>query len=258
MPYILEKCVAGKTIEVSKYYTVKFHPAFAKREAKTNKSSEAQQKVNQRKACKQLRRLLNANFSDGDFLVRLDFHKRRDIDSSEMQQLMQQFLRRLRSEFKKQDKDLKYIYVKEVGPKGGRHIHLVMSKTSIEILTKHWPHGGIHIDPLNTNGQYSKIAEYFIKYAGRTEQTEGELIGKRYYSSRNLVKPKVTKKVISARQFRKEIKEKEGFYLDKDSVAEGISEVTGFEYFSYTLIRTQKQGQGGKNDRQKRVVRSSG
>lgn len=245
MPYIKETCVAGNTVEISKYYTVRFHPKGEKRQARHKKTTEQQQKVNQRKAQKELRRLMNANFVDGDLLVRLDFHNRRDIEADEMQQLISKATRKMRAELKKEGIDLKYIYVKEIGPRGGKHIHMMMSYCSSKTIVKCWPYGGVQIQPLFSEGQYSKVAEYFIKYADKTEKlVKGELVGKRWYASRNLVKPKITKKVISANQFRKEAKPKKGYYLDKESIREGVSQLTGFEYFSYTLVKTDKRGQG--------------
>lgn len=244
MPYIEERCVAGKTIEVSKYYSVRWHSKGGTREPNTNETPEAVKKINQRRAGTTLRRLMNANFKDGDLLVRLDFSKS-PSGSADMQELMTKAIRKLRAEHKKTGIELRYIYVKEIGPRGGRHVHMVMNKCDSDILRKCWTHGGIHIDPLISEGQYGKIAEYFIKYAAKTEETEGELIGKRWYASRNLKKPRVTKKVISANKFRKEAKPQKGYIVDKNSVQSGISGLTGYEFFSYTLIKTDKEGGGG-------------
>lgn len=238
MPYVKEICVAGNTIEVSKYYSVRHHSKGERRRPKENESTEAVKRINQRNAERDLRRLLNTNFIDGDLLVRLDFSKVKPSGSEEMQKLMTKAMRKLRAEFVKQGKELKYVYVKEVGPRGGRHIHMVMSKTDTDTLRKCWPHGGIHIDPLISNGQYARIAAYFVKYAEKTEETEGRLIGKRWYGSRSLIKPKIKKQYISANKFRKEAKAPPGYYIDKDSVRSGISELTGYEYFTYTLIKS--------------------
>lgn len=246
MPYIEEVCVAGKTIEVSKYYSYRHHSKGEKRQTKEKPTSEAQKKVNQRKAAKELRRLMNTNFRDGDLLVRLDFFREQSPDgSNQMQSMMQKFIRKLRAEFKKLGKELKYIYVKEIGRRGGRHVHMVMSKCDTDILRKCWPHGGIHVDPLISNGQYRKIAEYCIKYAAKTEETEGKLIGKRWYASRNLERPKVKKRIVSAHSFRRQVKNVDGYFFEKDSLYFGISEETGFEYFSYTLIKADQQLRGG-------------
>lgn len=251
MPYIEEICVAGNVIEVNKYYSFRCHAKGEKRCGKENETSEAQKRVNQRKAEKVLRRLMNANFVDGDFLIRLDFSKR-PPGSVEMQTLISAFIRKLRTVLRKLGIEIKYIYVKEVGPRGGRHIHMMLTKCDTDIIRKLWTHGGIHIDPLNTNGQYGKIASYFIKYANRTEETEGRLIGKRWYGSQNLEKPKVIKKTISANKFREEIKKKHQkaiesgeYILDKDSLRSGVSDETGYGYFTYTLIRTESKRKGG-------------
>lgn len=250
MPYILETCRAGKTYEVCKYYTFRYNVKGEKRGKREKPTSEAQEKVNQRMRAKELRRLMNENFTDGDSLVRLDFAKEHyPFESEDMQKMMTKFLRKLRREFRKQGRELKYIYVMEIGKRGGRHVHILMSKVDTDTLMRCWPHGGIHLDPLISGGQYAKIAEYFIKYARKTEETEGKLIGKRWYSSRNLTRPESTKEVISAAYFRKEIKPLEGYVLDKESVQSGISELTGYGYFFYTLIRVEdrlKEKPGGK------------
>lgn len=246
MPYVKEICVAGNTIEIIKYYSPRHYAKGEKRAKKENLTNEAQKKVNIRKAIKELRRLMNHNFRDGDYLVRLDFFRKQSPTGSEqMQELMKKYIRKLRNEFRKTEQELKYIYVKEIGPKGGRHIHMMMSKCDLDLIRKCWPYGGIHVDPLNTDGQYRKVAEYFVKYSSKTEETEGKLIGKRWYASRNLIRPTVEKRVISANSFRKQIREKKGYILDKTSVVSGISEITGYEYFSYTLIKADTQLRGG-------------
>lgn len=237
MPYIEEVCVAGQTVEVTKYYSFRVHTKGEKRQASGDATSEAQKKINQRRAGIKLRRLMNNNFRDGDYLIRLDFHEVHPNTSEEMQTLTSNFIRRLKREYQKTGIDLKYIYVKELGSRGGRHIHLLVNQNSPDLIRRCWGYGGIHIDPLISNGQYRKIAEYFIKYASKTEETEGKLIGKRWYASRNLIPPKVRKKVITSNTFRNKVKLLKGYYLDADTERYGISETTGYEYFSYTLIK---------------------
>lgn len=244
MPYMQEICVAGGTIEFCKYYTYRVNVKGEKREKRIKPTSEAQEKVNQRQAEKNLRRLMAENFKNGDVVARLDFHKR-PAGSKEMQEMIAKAIRKISTMYKKAGEELKYIYVKEVGPRGSRHIHMIMSKENVDvlkILTKCWPHGGIHVDPWNTGPDFSKLAAYFIKYAARTEETEGKLIGKRWYASRNLRKPIVIKRIIRSNKFRENIKEKQGYTLQKESVQSGVSTFTGFRYFSYTLVRTEGSG----------------
>lgn len=244
MPYIIEICVAGKTVEISRYYTYRYGPG-GERGKHSKETGDAQKRANHRRAEKNLRRLMNANFEDGDFLVRLDFSKQYYPPGSEdMQDMLAKAVRKLRTEYKRAKIDFKYIYVKEVGTRGSRHAHMMLKKCDIDILRRCWPYGGIHVDPLYTGGQYAKIAAYFIKYADKTEATEGELIGKRWYASRNLVRPVPRKKVVDASVFLKEPRPRKGYVIDKESISSGVSELTGFEYLSYTLIKTDKRGQG--------------
>ena len=236
MPYIHEICKAGKTEEHCKYYSWYIHPPGMKRQKRSEESEDRIKRANIRKAEKDLRRLMNENFQDGDFLVTLDFYSHKPRDSTEMQELTAKFIRRLRALLKKKGQDPNYIYTKEIGPRGSRHIHMMLTKCSVEDIQKSWGYGGVHVDPLYSGGQYSKIASYFMKYAQKTEKTEGELVGKRYYCSRNLKKPIVEKKIILSKTFREEAPEKKGFILDKDSEIRGVTE-QGYPYYSYSYIK---------------------
>ena len=241
MPYIEETCEAGETIEVNKYFTYRIHTKGEKRAKREKPTVDAQKRVNQRKAEKDLRRLMNTNFRDGDLLIRLDFANAREITSSaQMQDKISKALRKMKRKAAADGIELKYIYVKEMGKRGGRHIHLMITRVSTELIRECWPHGGIHIDPLYSGGQYRKIAAYFVKYAAKTEETEGKLIGKRWYGSRNLERPKVTKKIIKSGHFREIVRKVQGYVLEKDTLQSGISDFTGFKYFSYTLIRSTR------------------
>ena len=238
MSYIEKTVIAGVTIEKKKYYSYKFHNTGARGEKK-NETPEAQKKLNQKRAGDRLRWLLNTNFQDGDLLATFSFHIHPPNDSKEMQAFMSKAIRKMR----RLNPDLKYVYVKEIGPKGSRHVHAVIKGLELSQIKSCWEYGSVQGEILYSGGQYRKIAEYFIKYAAKTEQTEGALIGKRWYSSQNLAKPKIKKKIISAREFRKEAHVPRGYSLEKDSEYYGISEYTGYEFYTYTLVKNR-----GPND----------
>ena len=66
-----------------------------------------------------------------------------------------------------------------------------------------------------------------------------------YRCDENESKASITDELLKSEQLEKDTnKEIEGYQLDKESVRQGISNVTGYEYFSYTLIK-RKEG-GGK------------
>lgn len=248
MPYIYGKCVAGKTEQHWKCYSKRW-PGKAKGEKRGKKikeTSPAQKKGNLRRLADKLTWIMNANFVDGDFMVTLDYRKdARPGNRMQLKKDARNFLDKLRRKLKKQGKELQYIHVMEVGERGAMHHHLLIKEMDIKTLRECWPYGGIQVDPLWSEGQYRKIAEYFIKYTEKTMRTEAALMTKHWYASRNLVIPEPEKKVIKAGYFKKVINVPAGYYLDKESVAAGVNE-EGFDYFTYTLIQMErKRGRGG-------------
>ena len=238
MPYIQEICVAGRTVEIDRHYSYHFGKHWVREKAHTP-TTATQKKANLRKAVKDLRRILNANFKDGeDCLLTLDFRpENRPKNSREMLNIMQKFCRRMRSEYLEAGYPLRYVYVMEIGPRGAEHAHMVVTWNNLPIFWKCWIWGGIHVKPLDTYGQYSGVAEYFVKYSLRTEKTEGKQLGKRWYGSRNLIRPVPRKRVIHAEHWMTKIREKPGYYIDKNSVREGVSDLTGMPFFCYTYIK---------------------
>lgn len=228
---------AGTTIGVCQYRKAGNHKG--KREKKGNETSQAQKEGNLRRATMNLTWLLNTNFRDGDILVTLDYKKENSPkDSERMNKDFTNFYDRLKRRMKKAGKaPPKYIRVVEVGPKGGRHHHFVMQEIELADIRECWKAGGVHVDPLYTDGNYRKIAEYFVKYAKKTMDTEGKLSKKLWYPSRGLKKPKVGKqKDIKSRDIG-QVRVPKGYYLDQESVKHGMSRYDGHETFFYILVR---------------------
>lgn len=244
MPYWKEVWTGGEVIEIRKYHSARYPCKGERRGKRINVTCQTQLKVNIRQATLKLRRLMNANFCDDDYLITLDYKKdARPADSEEMQEDMKKFLRKLRKHYSGVA-PLKYIYVKERGKRGAAHIHMMLSRCGdrniADILKGCWEKGGIHIDPLNTDGQYAAIAEYFHKYAEKTIETEGELIGKRYYPSRNLERPEPKKMIIRwVNTYYESIRVPKGYYLESDSVISGKT-ADGYDFFSYTLHKLKE------------------
>lgn len=241
MAYIKEVCKAGCSIEVRKYHTWRYPgvtPPEGKRCEKSKLTTEQQMAINVRKAKTEMRRLLNHNFHKGDYLLGLDYRKdERPQNSVQMQKHVSKFLSKLRYKCKKAGITLKYLYVKEIGKRGAAHVHMVINEIPIKWIREAWMHGGIDVKPLYTS-TYEDIAEYFSKYSNKTIETEGQLIGKRYYPSRTLLRPKVTKKIISSKSFNKRIKEIPGYSVDKNRTFEGTN-ILGYRYMEIAYIRDE-------------------
>ena len=241
MPYMKETCVAGKTIEIRKYYNFHVPPPGEHRGAREKPTPERIKKANLRKAETDLRRLMNANFTDEDYSVTLTYRKGEEpSDIGALRDDAASFAKKLSRLYKKNGVLLKYIYCVGAGPHR-RHIHMVISRfADMGKLADVWEKGHISMTRLYSGGNYSDLAAYFIRNAEdtkREELSQGLKPRRRYNTSHNLIKPKVTKEKIHAKDFRRNPKPRRGYQLVKDSIVSGISDLTGMPYLSYTQIK---------------------
>lgn len=250
MPYVERITRAGKTIEVDRYYTSRYRKKGIKRGDKVKVTPEAQKKVNTRKAERTLRLLLAENFPDGDLHIDFGYIRKRGEPyrtKEEMRKDADVFLRELRKVYKQQGQELKYVHVMEVGSKGSRHHHLVINYIDTRLIQAAWKkaypaNSKIHFHPLDTNGDYSRLAAYLIKYTDKTVGTEEGLQGKRWNCSKNLRRPEPEYRIIRDRnQYYTEPKALKGYYVDQDSVKVGVhsEEFYGYGYLSYRMVRLE-------------------
>lgn len=238
MPYRHETCKAGKTKQHTYYYATRSDTKEGSRRRKENKTSEAQKKVNSRQAIKKLTWILNENFDSTSLYITWSYEKdKRPAGKEELRADVDKLLRDIRKAYKQAGDVAKYVWVAEVGERGAAHVHMVLNAIEIAKLKKCWDKGWITIKPLDESGQYRKLASYFVKYSEKTMRTREGFSGRRYNSSKNLKIPQPTKTTVRSKNaYNHTIEIPKGWYLDKDSVAEAWHEVTGFMYFTYTLI----------------------
>lgn len=238
MPYRHEVCKAGKTKQHTYYYAMRTDTKEGSRRQKENKTSEAQKKVNSRQSLKKLTWILNENFDGTSLYVTYSYAKeKRPAGKEELRSDVDKLLRNIRKEYRTVGDVAKYVWVAEVGERGAAHIHMVLNSIEISRIKKFWDKGWIDIKPLDDSGQYRKLASYFVKYSEKTMKTCEGFSGKRYNSSKNLKIPQPTKTTVRSKNaYNHTIVIPQGWYLDKDSVAESWHEVTGFMYFTYTLV----------------------
>lgn len=255
MPYVMRITRAGKTIEIDRYFTSRYKKKGIRRGDKVKPTTEQQAKINTRKAERELRILINANFGYGDYHVVLDYIRRRgEVPRSreQMREDMDTFLRECRKEYKKTGLAFKYIHVMEIGDKGARHHHIVINQIDTKILQKCWykayeGHNRVKVFPLDDSGNYSDLAAYFIKYTdGHRKAEDGALMGKRWNASKNLYRPVPEYEIITDREyFRAEAKPVKGYYVDKDSIRSGVHspEYYGYGFFFYRLVELGSSGE---------------
>lgn len=251
MPYIKEKCIAGNTIDYRYYYAPHCDMKGGSRRKAVNKTSEAQTKVNHRRRIRKLTWELNANFDGNDYYVTFSYRKDDRPEKGRLRKDIRNLLDFFRREYKKAGKVFKYVWVAEVGERGAVHVHMVISNIDSAVIKKSWSKGWITIKPLDDNGQYNKLANYFVKYSEKTMKTENELQGKTYNTSKNLIIPEPERtKVKNRNAYNHTIEIPAGYYIDKDSIVETWHEVTGYMYFAYTLIfdgKKRKKEEYGKH-----------
>lgn len=244
MPYIKEICIAGSVITIRRYHTLRYNCRGERRESREKVTTAKQETINRRLAERKLAAKMNTNFTDetGMLVTWTYARESRPPTLDDMAVDIRNLLKALRREFENIG-TLKYIYVKEIGSKGAHHIHMIMSVCDVRVLKKCWNHGFVHVKPLDSDNDYTRIAQYFVKYANKTEETLGRRIGKRWNSSRNLKEPVIVKQVVNANTFADKTRrstirkyEKQGYYMVKDSERTGISEM-GFRYYEAKFRR---------------------
>lgn len=244
MPYIKEICIAGSVITIRRYHTLRYNCRGERRESREKVTTAKQETINRRLAERKLAAKMNTNFTDetGMLVTWTYARESRPPTPDDMTVDIRNLLKALRREFENIG-PLKYIYVKEIGSKGAHHIHMIMSVCDVRVLKKCWNKGFVHVKPLDSDDDYTRIAQYFVKYANKTEETLGRRIGKRWNSSRNLKEPVVVKQVVNANTFADKTRrstirkyEEQGYYMVKDSERTGISEM-GFRYYEAKFRR---------------------
>ena len=228
MPYIKETVIAGNIISVRKYYSARYKKSGIVRGANINSTSSAVRKINLENTKRKLWYLLDMNFKKGDYHLTLTYKpSMRPKTVEDAKADIKKFIRKLRSLC-----EIKYVYVPEQGKRGAIHFHMVINKIDTEEITKAWEQfGRVRLAPLY-GSSFRGLAEYLLK------QYEGEegFSGYKYHRSKNLKSPVIKKEIVKSDSWRGEIRPIFGYYLEKESVWEGISSF-GFPMQCYTLIR---------------------
>ena len=75
MPYIKETYTCGAYVEIRKYYSSRYGKKGGKRGPYREPTIEEMELINERNAAKQLRRLIETNFTYGDYHIVLTYRK---------------------------------------------------------------------------------------------------------------------------------------------------------------------------------------
>ena len=242
MGYIQNYYLVGNTIEVEKVHSGRYGKRIPVSE-KTKPTSEAVKRVNFRNKMKRLRRLIQNNFTEEDFHIVLTYRKDNRPQVEEAKKLLRSFHGKMKRRYEKYSEEYRWICVTEYRTAAIHH-HLVINSIEgvnmIKLLKECWQQGHINITPLYQDIDVEGLAEYLLKETKDTERKkryEGVSQPSGYNASRNLKPVKKITKIIRSNEWRKEPMPLKGYYIDKNSIASGVSELTGYGYQYYRMIK---------------------
>lgn len=233
--YVREKILLPDRIEIQEKHTGRYGAPGQKRTKKRKATSEQVVRQNRWKKISHIRHLLLMNFRQYDYFTTLTYRTgERPETLEEAKKDFQIFIRKVRAYYKSMGIPCKWMVVGERGSRGGIHFHLVLNRIrdGDRMIAKYWTHGGRATELMRQPETYGRLAEYLAKTPSNKSDE------KSFFShSRGLLEPKVVREVMKRKTFRKDPFVPKGYVLDKDSLREGESCVTGHPYRYYTVMR---------------------
>lgn len=249
--YWQDKWVFKDSIEYEIKYAGKYGAKGERRGKREKASPEIIKRQNQRNREKRMRRLIKANFSEGDLWITLKYTKGTRKEVYQVKDDLKRYIGTLRRRYKAAGAELKFIYRFEIGRLGGIHIHMVVPRirgADTELmLQKEWKHGRVNYQNMDS-GDYTELAAYITKLPDEAVEKQLSFIPLesrkefiKVSTSRNLIRPEPERKVFKRKTVKKLITEgpepSKGFYIDKKSVVIGINQYTGMHFIHYTERR---------------------
>lgn len=151
-----------------------------KRRQRFNNTSAAQEKINKIHKEKKLIRKIYSNFTNKDIFITLTFREK--VDEATAKKAIVNYLRRLRRQYQKENKELKYIYVMEYG-NDNLHFHLIVNNFDRAAIVGTWKEGFVKAKELKRD--FEKLAKYLLK-------EKREFNTRAWNCSKNLKEPKIT------------------------------------------------------------------
>ena len=238
MGYIRERYDLYNSIEIREHMDCRHNEEGARSE-KRKRTPEEMKRANQRRKEEKARRLIWANFEPGDYVRTLTFKKEmRPADMKEAQSIKAKFIRQLSREYGKRYYKLLWIANIECPPRGAWHIHLICNRIEGggDIIKDLWrQYGGVYDQEL-ADIQGKDIGAYITKSPDSTVDGEHKVVESKYSHSRNLVVPEPKRTEISGWKMSDAPRVPKGFYLEKNSMYEGVN-MAGYRFRTYIIRR---------------------
>ncbi len=192
--WVIRTYVSGSVGEKIKYWIPGEKPTKSRRKLAADIRKQDQNK----KACERtLARIINANFSQGDVLVGLDYddaHAGRvtgqtgDETIEKAEKELRLCLRRVKRAADKLGIEVRAVGVTsdlngETGEEVRVHHHLVVNREAARLFGGKWKGGGVDYEPLKPQQDYTAVAHYLLAQVRHVPDK------KKYIATRNLKKP---------------------------------------------------------------------
>lgn len=236
--YIRQTIIAGATAIRTIYSSTGERTPGLQRKAHMNLSPEKVQAVNLRNAIKKLTAILNNNFTDGDYHITLTY--RNEPGREEAKDEIRKFKNNMRDRMKRRGLPWKWVAVTEYENERIHH-HIVCNREALDMVEECWKHGHVNKKQLDTNGNYSKLADYLCKETEKTFRRSDAVARQRYDRSRNLIVPVPRNERISKREYEEEIRDPsgiEGYVIIEDTVSRYENELTREECLQCVMLST--------------------
>ena len=236
MRVVRETTIAGKIIHRKILIPSGNHKQ--KRRGRLNVTKESVKRNNMRLAIWRLWMLLAKNFDSTGSHVTLTYSGAEPTKEQAAAD-RKKMIAKLRKEFRKKGKELKYVVVTEYKNKRIHH-HIVINSQDVGLITKLWGKGIVRITALKKEGDYYKLAEYLIKETEKTFRDPDSQHKQRYSRSRNLIMPQTKRDETSLKEMMEDPTPISGYYIPKDRVRRYEHPVTGIDHLEYIEVALEK------------------
>lgn len=224
--------------EIKERHSGKYGAPKEKRTERKKPTPEEMRENNRRNRIAKNRRLIKWNFvAEEDYWVTFTYRPdQRPEDRKQALKIMENFRKCLHRRFDKAETTMKWICITEIGSKGAVHHHMIINRIPEldTMLAKMWKYGHVSIKLLYKEGDFQGLARYLCKES-------------KINRSRNLIEKDPEIELMKRGTWTEEIKVPKGFYLDRDSVWEGVNKF-GFKYRNYIIVKTEGEKHGKRRN----------
>ena len=247
MGYLKKTYILRHGIQSEEYFSLGLHSKGEKRSCRKAQTPEKVKENNQRMKKDKIQRLMLEYFDPGDKYITLTYSDDKAPDNiGKVQQDMKMLIAHIKPYYAGTGTQIRWIRNIERTKRGIFHVHILLKNppgTDIgKEVREYWKkrHGKIaKSEDTYMDGAFGALAAYMAK----TAREDGQIVSS-YSHSRGMKDVPPKRKEYRRWKARSrgrwlDIKVPKGYELVKESVYEGISEITGYPFRRYVLLKQE-------------------